>query len=385
MEHVQITKQLRLERSILIGAFAGWNDAASAATWAVKFLVNHWDAQPFAEIDPEEFYDFTESRPTVRISGGALRRLSWPSNRFYVYRPAQPHGGKSDSLDGLAGLADGNGHGNGHGGPRKRTETPKLLTPNDLPDTISARSDVTPITSITPQTTDEKQAVLQESSPRDVILLLGEEPHLRWRTFANEVIALCKEMHVEEVVLLGSLVAEVPHTAPVQISGVTSRSHLLSRLQEANVERASYSGSTGMLTALQDAARKEGIATTSLWGSAPHYVSATPNLPVSEALLRKLNSLYSLDLHLGELTHAAQRFTRRVSTLVAEDPDVSAYVHELEQRTSSSGGRSPFSEGSFSDASGIHRIPMDGELPSPEEAVQDVEDWLRRFRANGTD
>ncbi len=384
MEHVQITKQLRLERAILIGAFAGWNDAASAATWAVKFLVNHWDAQPFAEIDPEEFYDFTEARPTVRISGGALRRLSWPSNRFYVYRPKQS--GKSDALDRLMGLASGNGHSrNGHSSPHKGDETPKLLTPTDLPDTISARSDVTPITPITPQTAEEKQAVLQESGPRDVILLLGEEPHLRWRTFANEIVALCKELHVEEVVLLGSLVAEVPHTAPVQISGVTSRSHLLSRLQEANVERANYSGPTGMLTALQDAARKEGIATTSLWGSAPHYVSATPNLPVSEALLRKLNSLYSLDLRLGELTHAAQRFTRRVSTLVAEDPDVSAYVRELEQRTSSSGGRSPFNEGSFSDASGIHRIPMDGELPSPEEAVQDVEDWLRRFRANGAD
>src|SRR5579862_895270 len=359
MEHVQITKQLRLERAILIGAFAGWNDAASAATWSVKFLVNHWDAQPFAEIDPEEFYDFTESRPTVRISGGGLRRLSWPSNRFYVYHPRAE--GQIDAASKPA-------------GQRK----PSAQEP---PDVISARSDMTPLA---PQPGAE--GVPLPAAPRDIILLLGEEPHLRWRTFANEVIALCHDLHVEEIVLLGALVAEVPHTVPVQISGVTSRSQLLSRLNDAHVERASYSGPTGMLTVLQDAARKEGIASTSLWGSAPHYVSATPNLPVSEALLRKLNSLYSLDLRLGELTHAAQRFTRRVSTLVAEDPDVSAYVHELEQRTGDSGAPSPFSEQSaFSDASGIHRIPMDGELPSPEEAVQDVEDWLRRFRSDRAD
>src|SRR5579863_2461863 len=88
IEHVQITKRLRLDRAILIGAFAGWNDAASAATWAVKFLINHWDAQPFAEIDPEIFYDFTETRPSVRVTAGALRRLSWPSNRFYLYHAA---------------------------------------------------------------------------------------------------------------------------------------------------------------------------------------------------------------------------------------------------------------------------------------------------------
>ncbi len=353
MEHVQITKRLRLERAILIGAFAGWNDAASAATWAVKFLINHWDAQPFAEIDPEIFYDFTETRPSVRVSAGALRRLSWPSNRFYLY-----HAPASDA---------------------DATDLPiQLAAPKPVGEPTVASDDSTP------SVTTSEGTLVAAPKGRDIILFLGEEPHLRWRTFAKEFVELARDLHVEEMALLGSLVAEVPHTAPVQISGATSRTQSLKRMQQAGVERVTYSGPTGMLTVLQDTARKDGISSTSLWGSAPHYVSATPNLPVSEALLRKLDALYGLNLRLNDLGHAAQRFTRRVSTLVAEDADVSAYVRELERRTNTD--HEVFSEQPLlGDASGIHRIPMDSELPSPEEAVQDVEAWLRRFRPETKD
>ena len=339
MEHVQITERQHLERAIFIGAFAGWNDAASAASWSVKFLINQWDAQPFAELDPELFYDFSETRPTVRIAGGALRRLSWPANRFYVY-----HADKA-----LANTSE--------------TETPAL---NGDEHSTDARP--------------------SHGMRRDVVLFLGDEPQLRWKTFAREIVELCRECHVEEMVLLGSLMAEAPHTLPTPISGVTSHSGMLRRMSMSGVERANYNGATGILTALQDTARKEGIATTSLWGAAPHYVSATPNLPVSEALLRKLDQLYDFNLNLNDLARAAKRFTSRVSSLVAEDPEVSAYVHELEQRTSSATATG-LSDAPFrGDASGVHRIPMDGELPSPEEAVQDVEAWLRHFREeSGTD
>jgi hypothetical protein len=119
-----------------------------------------------------------------------------------------------------------------------------------------------------------------------------------------------------------------------------------------------------------------------LWGRAPHYVSATPNLAVSEALLARLDGLYSLQVRLNDLSKAARRFTQRVSNLVEDDPEVSAYVRELERRT----GEDPdLSTMLASDASGIHRIPTDGELPSAEEAIQDVEEWLRQFRGDGGD
>lgn len=310
MEHIHISHPQSPERAILIGAFSGWNDAASAATWAVKFLVNQWDAEPFAEIDPDVFYDFSESRPTTRISGGALRRFNWPSNRFYIHR-------------------------------------------------VSERN----------------------SQQRDVILFIGEEPHLRWKTFAREIIGLGRQLHVEEMALLGVFSAEAPHTAPVQITGATSRAAILRKMDECGVERASYSGPTGILTALQDTARREGVSATSLWAGAPHYVAASPNLPVAEALLRKLDHIYELRLSLKDLARAAQRFNNRVSHLVAADPDVTAYVHDLEQRLGGAvASETEGADGFSPDLSGVHNIPHAGELPSPEQAILDVESYLRRRR-----
>lgn len=308
MEHVQLNEVPDLENALLIGAFGGWNDAASAATWAVKFLINNWNASLFGEIEPELFYDFTESRPHVRISEGAVRRVSWPANRFYAYRSSRAAPG-ADS--------------------------------------------------------------------RDVVLFLGEEPQLRWKTYARELLDVCKRCEVVEIVLLGSLVAEVAHTAPVQVIGTSGESSMLSRMDELGIARSSYEGTTGILTVVQDTMRKQGLATASLWGTAPHYVSATPNLPVSEALLEKLDGMYGFGLRLNDLARAAAGFIQRVSSLVEEDPEVSAYVHELERRE---GGGRPAGMPLAGDASGIHHIPADGELPSPEQAIEDVEEWLRQFR-----
>jgi hypothetical protein len=328
MEHAHVSRPQQLTRPILIGAFAGWNDAASASTWAIKFLINQWDAEPFADIDPDVFYDFTESRPTVRISGGAVRRVSWPSNRFYVH-----HGVHASA----------------------------------------------------------------EGEPRDAVLFLGEEPQLRWKTFAREMAELCRELGVDEMVLLGAFSAEAPHTAPVHVTGATSRPATLRRMDSFGIERASYSGPTGILTAVQDGVRREGIATTGLWAAAPHYVAAAPNLPVAEALLRHVDQIYDLDLSLKDLGRAARRFTSKVSSLVAADPEVTAYVHTLEQRlsgkrpeafeTSGADGESETgAAGRFSpDLSGIHDIPRGGELPSPEEAVFDVEAFLRLKRDPGSE
>lgn len=307
MDELHISKLPELEHAVLVGAFAGWNDAASAASWAVKFLVNHWDATQFADIDPDNFYDFTETRPRVRVAGGSPRHLAWPSTRFYFYRA-----------------------------PR------------------------------------------QEGVPagRDIVLLLGEEPQLRWKAFGRVVMDLCERCHVEDVVLLGALVAEVPHTVPVQVAGVSTQASALRQMSRLDIELATYEGPTGIISVLQEASRKAGLNTSSLWGSAPYYVSATPNLPVAEALLRKVDSLYGFELRLHELARAARRFNQRVSSLVAEDAEVSAYVHELEER---------LGPPAADNGPGARRIVVPGDdedepLPSPEEAIQDVEAWLRRFR-----
>lgn len=314
MEHVRVSELPATEHATLIAAFNGWNDAADAATWAIKFLVNQWDATSFAEIDGEEFFDFTQTRPTIRVNRGMLRRVSWPANRFYI-------------------------------------------APRPTP---------------TPEATEASEA---EGRTGDVILLLGDEPHFRWRTFAREVIEVAQLCHVEDIILLGALVAEVPHTAPVQIGGAATNDAYLKLMERYGIERTRYSGPTGIVSILQDMARSQSIPTLSLWGSAPHYISATPNLPVSEALLRKVDMLKGFNLQLKELSRAAQRFTQRVSSLVADDPAASAYVRDLEAReTPPDQPIVPF------DASGIHKIPKDGELPTGEQAIEGAEQWLRRIR-----
>jgi proteasome assembly chaperone (PAC2) family protein len=308
MEHVRVSELPATEHATLIAAFKGWNDAADAASWAIKFLINQWDASSFAEIEGEEFYDFTQTRPTIRVNRGMLRRVTWPTNTFYVgQRPA-----------------------------------------------------------------DTEEAASERS---DVILLLGDEPHFRWRTFAREVLDVARACNVEDIVLLGALVADVPHTAPVQIAGAASGDEYLKLMESAGIERTRYSGPTGILAILQDMARSQSIRSISLWGTAPHYISATPNLPVSEALLRKVDQLKGFHLQLKELSRASQRFTQRVSRLVAEDPAATEYVRNLEERDAPADPPvTPF------DASGIHNIPMDGELPTGEQAIEGAEQWLRRIR-----
>jgi hypothetical protein len=165
---------------------------------------------------------------------------------------------------------------------------------------------------------------------------------------------------------------------------VSNRVDTLQHMAELKIDLATYEGPTGILSALQESGRKKGLHSTSLWGVAPYYVSATPNLPVAEALLQHLNELYGLGLRLHELTRAARRFTQRVSSLVAGDSDAANYVRELERRLDGAAdtagamppnarSASPFSIGG--DAS---------DLPSGEEAVHDVEAWLRRFRGQSS-
>lgn len=306
MDELRVSRQPELEHAILIGAFSGWNDAASAASWAVKFLVNHWDAVQFADLEPDGFYDFTETRPNIRIASGQPKQFTWPGTHFYSFRAPREAG---------------------------------------------------------------------QPIGRDVVLVLGEEPQLRWKSFTRAIMDLCHTCQVEDVVLLGALVGEVPHTARVQISGVSTAPTVLRHMRRLDVELADYEGPTGIVSALQEAARKDSLNTTSLWGMCPYYVSATPNLPVAEALLRKLDGLYGFGLRLHELSRAARRFNQRVSALVAEDSDVSAYVAELERRHA--GGETSVTPNAPSVDISLGETPS---LPSPEQAVEDVEAWLREFR-----
>ena len=284
----------RLRRPVLIGALKGWNDAAEAASSAIQFLVKEWTAPRVATLDPEEFYDFTEVRPRVRLAAGLHRDIEWPSLEVYTY----------------AG----------------------------------------------------------EALERDVVLLVGYEPQLRWRTFCQAVLSLLTRLRVEQVVLLGALLADVPHTRAPRLVGSASDEGLRERLEGMGIGFSRYEGPTGMIGVLQQACAQEGIATVSLWGNVPHYITASPNPQVCVALLRQLDTLYGLGLDLKSLEGQARRFRARVDEAIAQSPEATQYVQELEGRDED-------------DATPVDRSA----LPSGPEVVRALEEFLRQQRGDEDD
>lgn len=169
---------------------------------------------------------------------------------------------------------------------------------------------------------------------RDAVLLLGIEPNLRWRTFTQLVVDFALELGVELVVTLGSLLADVPHTRPVPVTGSASDPELVERL---GLSASRYEGPTGIVGVLHDACRRAGLASASLWAAIPHYVSLTPSPRAAHALCERLGLLLAAEIDLTELEQAGRAYIEQVSAAVASDEETEAYVEALEQRTDTFG------------------------------------------------
>ncbi|HVW17320.1 MAG TPA: PAC2 family protein [Solirubrobacteraceae bacterium] len=243
-----------LRSPALVCAFKGWNDAGDAASAALRFVGASLDAERFAQIDPEEFFDFQATRPKVSLAEGGGREIEWPTVDFYEARV-----------------------------PR---------------------------------------------APRDLVLLEGPEPSMRWRSFCRQVTDLAEALGVEMVVTLGALLADVPHSRPVQISGSSGDDATADRL---GLQRSAYEGPTGIVGVLNAACQDAGIPSASLWAAVPHYVAAAPNPKAALALVRKLEMLVGVTVDAEELETAAADYERQVSLAVQSDPDVQAFVERLEQ------------------------------------------------------
>jgi proteasome assembly chaperone (PAC2) family protein len=301
-------EELELRNPVLVVAFGGWNDAADSATTAIKFLIDRWHPHKVAEIDSEEFFVFTEVRPTIKFVDGVQRTIVWPTNQFL-----------------------------GH-------QTPEL--------------------------------------DHDVLLFIGFEPQLKWKTFSNTFLQICRHFHVSEVVFLGALLADVPHSLAVQITCTSSNDEIMERLREMAVNNSGYEGPTGMIGVLHDAFRRAKIASATFWAAAPHYLAATPNIKVTAALLTYLNAFLSLDLDLNEIQSDAVHFDQQVTMLVARDPEASAYVRKLEEQLQKrlSGEDDDDDD---DDLLGLDRIKGTGPLPSADSLIRDVEQLLREQLKNG--
>jgi predicted ATP-grasp superfamily ATP-dependent carboligase len=198
-------------------------------------------------------------------------------------------------------------------------------------------------------------------SDHDLVLLRGVEPQLRWRTFSGAVVDIAKAVRAEMAVILGSLLADVPHTRPVRVSGSTDDRELADLLGLAS---SSYEGPTGIVGVLHQALRRNGIPSASFWAAVPHYVHQVPSPKAALALVEKSSALLGAPVDAVELREAAIDYERQVSERIADDEDAAAYVAQLEDAE---------------DTDWLEEGPADGGLPigNIDELAAEVERFLR--------
>ncbi len=163
---------------------------------------------------------------------------------------------------------------------------------------------------------------------RDVVLVAGIEPSMRWRAFTAELLGIARELGVEMVVTLGALLADTPHTRPVPVSGTSSDESISVRM---GYEPSTYEGPTGIVGVLQDACATAGIPAVSLWAAVPHYVAQPPCPKATLALLARIEDLLDVPVPLADLPEESRAWQIGVDELAGEDEEIAAYVHQLEE------------------------------------------------------
>lgn len=167
-------------------------------------------------------------------------------------------------------------------------------------------------------------------SHRDVLLLRGIEPNMRWRQFCGEILEAAEVWGVTLVVTLGALLAETPHTRPIPVSGTATELDLHDRLK---LEAPTYEGPTGIVGVLQDACTQVDLPAVSFWAAVPHYLPQPPCPKATLALLEQVEDVLELSVDLGDLPEESRAWDRGVNELAEEDEEISAYVRSLEEST----------------------------------------------------
>lgn len=165
-------------------------------------------------------------------------------------------------------------------------------------------------------------------SDRDLVLFLGTEPNLKWKTFCANFTTLAHQLDVSFMVTLGAFLADVLYTLPIQVNGFSNNLQLM---EDFKLERTNYEGPTGMVGVINNAFQDEDFNTLSLWAAVPYYISI-PNPKAVHATLKKLSEIFSLDVDLSTLEKDADNFDNEINDVVAKDPNVAAYVRELKKR-----------------------------------------------------
>jgi predicted ATP-grasp superfamily ATP-dependent carboligase len=253
-----------LRAPAMICAFQGWNDAGDSASSAVSFLASALEADRFARIDSQEFYDFQANRPSVRLTEGYYVEVMWPT--VEVFEAFAPR------------------------------------------------------------------------ATRDLVLVQGVEPSMRWRAFSAHLVDLAEALGVQVVVSLGALLGDVAHSRPVTMTGCASDPSLVSRL---GITPSTYEGPTGIVGVLHHTCAQAGLPSATIWAGVPHYVAAAANPKAALALVRRVEGLVGVSVDVSELEVASADYERQVGIAVSSDPDIQAFVERLEQEADAEEEASP--------------------------------------------
>ena len=285
-----------LRAPALVCAFTGWNDAGDAASSGALVRRQPRSARTrFAQIDPEEFYDFQGDAPEGQARRRATREIVWPAVEVFVARV-----------------------------PR---------------------------------------------APRDLVLLGGPEPSMRWRTFSALIVDLAEALGMQLVVSLGALLADVPHSRPVAVTG----SPPTRRWSNGSAcTRSGYEGPTGIVGVLHAACQERGIPSASLWAASRTTSPPRPTPRPRSRCVRKLEGLVGVAVDASELETAAADYERQVALAVQSDPDVQAFVERLEQMAADEHGdeRRPIPSGDRSRASSSDSCASADDDPGPRAEIR---------------
>ena len=166
----------------------------------------------------------------------------------------------------------------------------------------------------------------------DVVLLIGTEPQLKWRTFCSEVIEVVTELNARMLITLGALLAEVPHSRPVSVIGTAADPTLI---DQHGLQRSGYEGPTGIVGALHDACNTAGLPSLSLWAAVPAYVQGAPSPKAALALVERVGDVLDLMIPTTALEIASAAYEREVDEVVTNDDELSGYVRRLEDMVDS--------------------------------------------------
>lgn len=183
----------------------------------------------------------------------------------------------------------------------------------------------------------------------DLLVVLGEEPHYRWKSFIGELVEALRSLGVKRAVTLGAFIGQVAHTLPVPLIGSATRPDALSL---HGLLPSGYEGPTGILGVLNHALGNAGIDVISVWAAVPHYLSNQEYPPAAEALAVKASELVGMTIDIGDLTHASRDFISTVDEALEDNDELLRYVEQLEDDAES-------------------------DLESGDQLLEEIEDFLR--------